>query len=163
MSPARHLPKRDYDALKAAFRALVQLVGGTRAAERITRVSHQQIDRYGSTHTDFVDVFAPMDVVADLEAECGQQVVTRKLAEMADHVLIPLPAVTGSSARIDVITARTVQSFGQMLTELGEARADGQIDAEEARKLDPQFSELITKLVKMRREVAQMAEGEDLP
>ena len=50
-----------------------------------------------------------------------------------------------------------------MLTELGEARADGQIDAEEARKLDPQFSELITKLVKMRREVAQMAEGEDLP
>jgi hypothetical protein len=163
MSPARYLSKREYDRLKAAFRELVRAVGGPNAAERITRVSHQQIVRYGSMATDFADVFAPIDVISDLEAECGNPIVSRELAEMAQHMVVPMPVLPGSTCRIDILTANAVSRFGTMLTELAEARADGKISAAEANELDPMIDDLISKLVKLKHEIAARGETEDRP
>lgn len=160
---ARHLPLSDYLALKAAFRRLVQTVGGSAEAGRITRVGQQAVDRYGSVNDDHRERFAPLDVIADLEAECGDAVVTRVLAEMSGHVMVALPVVPGSNARLDMVTGECLTEIGQAFAELGQARSDSRITPGEAEGLHTQIREAVETLLKLDRQVAAEAASEDQP
>lgn len=72
----RQLPATHYKRLKAAFRNLYRECGGTIAAAQATRLCKSQIHDCGNA--DKPD-FPALDVVADLEAECGKPVVTEVL------------------------------------------------------------------------------------
>jgi hypothetical protein len=78
-------------------------------------------------------------------------------------MVVPMPVLPGSTCRIDILTANAVSRFGTMLTELAEARADGKISAAEANELDPMIDDLISKLVKLKHEIAARGETEDRP
>lgn len=160
MSPARYLPKNDYLGLKATFRRLVVLVGGGNEAAAQTRVGQQALDRYGSISAEHEDRFAPADVIADLEAACGEPIVTRKLAELSGHVLVPLPVVQGSTARLDQVTGKALMEVGQVFTRLGEARADGVICDNEAAALKREIGEAVTMLLKLDRAIDAVSEVE---
>lgn len=153
MSPARYLARHDYDGLRSAFRGLVRLAGGARAAEQISRVSHQALDRYGSVNPDHADRFAPVDVIADLEAECGEPIVSRMLAEMSGHVLVHLPVVPGSNAELDQITGEALTEIGDVFLTLGKARADNAISGGEAEDLHGHIRDAIVMLLKLDRQV----------
>jgi len=136
MSPARFLPQRDYLSLKATFRRLVILVGGGNEAAAQTRVGQQALDRYGSVSAEHEDRFAPIDVIADLEAACGEPIVTRKLAELAGHVLSPLPSHVGGSAPLTKVTAEAMHKVSRVFADLGAAlENDGYINFEEDQQL----------------------------
>lgn len=134
----------DYLRLKAAFRRLVKLAGGQESSASVTRVDFQRIGRYGRAHEM---IFAPIDVVADLEADTARPEVTRILADMAGFVLIAKPPASGNAAWIAQLGALAKEA-GEALARLGEAfGADGDISAEEILSMD------------LRREVREVIEA----
>ena len=81
----RHLPAEDYHRLKAATRRLIKLCGGVEQAATVTRVEKSVLGDYASH--DKMQFFIPADVAADLEAECGQTVVSKLLVELGGEGL----------------------------------------------------------------------------
>lgn len=129
----RQLPQTDYFRLKAATRDLVTRVGGQEAAARVSRLkSHVTVGRYGRVQ----DVeFAPIDVVADLEAEIGEAPVTRALAALAGLIVIPRPAADGDGTWTRHLGA-IAREAGEIIQRVGEALADdGEVSAAEIRAL----------------------------
>lgn len=138
------LARRDYLGLKAAFRELVDLAGGQTAAARVARVSQQQLGRYCSTADEFEDCFPPADVVADLEAECGQPVLTRFMAALAGHDLHRRDPDRKSAllALFGEITSEAAETVGRIAADL----ADGVISEEEAAAQRKHLGELMDAL-----------------
>lgn len=89
MNSARELPRRDYDALKDATKALVESFANLAEAVEVTggRSDKARLSRYGNRHEE--GMFAPIDVIADLESRLGKPVVTAILADMLGFVLVP--------------------------------------------------------------------------
>ena len=90
----RVFSESEYMALKAAFRRLTKAVGGQESAASVTRVDYQRIGRYARPTEPS---FAPIDVVADLEADLGNPMITRVLADMQGYILIAKPPVDRAS------------------------------------------------------------------
>jgi hypothetical protein len=86
MNTARELPRRDYDALKEATKALVDGFASLQEAASITRSDPARLSRFGNRHEE--GMFAPIDVIADLEARLGTPVVTSILADMSGFILV---------------------------------------------------------------------------
>jgi hypothetical protein len=148
----RQLPASDYIGAKAAFRQLLKATGGGNEAARVTRVAQQVLSSYGSLDAQHAERFAPIDVVADLEAECGQPIVTRKLAELSNCLLVPLPR-SGSADELDRQTLRTAQEYAELIARVMAAGRDGKITAEEAPPILTDIHELMVELAGMAEAV----------
>lgn len=133
-----------YLRLKAAARALVKQAGGQEAAAMVTRAGHQTLSRYGLPDDA---AFMPVDVVADLEADVGQPVITRVLADLSGHLLVARPKVDGADPEwIERLSALAKES-GEAIARLGQALSvGGTITADEVRDLE------------LRRELREAAE-----
>lgn len=141
---ARIFPSVSYLSLKAAFRRLTKAVGGQESAASITRVDFQRIGRYGRTHEA---MFAPVDVVADLESDAGEPLVTRAMADLQGYLLIPKPPTTGDAQWVEHLGSLAKEA-GEAMAKLGEAFAHGgTITAAEVRDMD------------LRREVREAMEA----
>ncbi len=129
----RAFPAPAYQALKAAFRRLTKAAGGQESAASVTRVDHQRIGRYGRAQEP---MFAPVDVVADLEADVGEPHVTRMLADLQGCLLIPKPPLQGDPEWIAHLGALGKEA-GEALSCLSEAlESDGKITADEVRDME---------------------------
>ncbi|NMN56886.1 hypothetical protein FHT36_000764 [Xanthobacter sp. SG618] len=131
---ARPHREADYLALKGATRRLVEACGGLESAAAVTRTGFQVLSKYGRPAEP---VFAPVDVVADLEADAGVPLVTRALAALCNHVLVPLPRPEAGSGRWYRHISEVAQDAGAVVSRLGEALADdGEVSRAEVRALD---------------------------
>ena len=129
----RVFSESEYMALKTAFRRLTKAVGGQESAASVTRVDFQRIGRYARPNEPS---FAPIDVVADLEADLGNPMITRVLADMQGYILIAKPPVEGERRWIEHLGALGKEA-GEAIARLSEAFADGgTITAEDVRKLE---------------------------
>lgn len=156
----RYLPASDYSALKASTRHLVLTVGGPSAAANITRGDHQSVSRYGSANPEHDERFMPIDVVADLESECEQPIVTRMLAEQAGFLLVPMPRAAGGLA-LQMITAKALKETSEVFVSLADSLGDGKVDTAEADKVCKDIDEAIAKLAALRLQVlAEVETGE---
>lgn len=72
--------------LKRGTRMLAKACGGNEAAGDIVGRSGESVRRWGDPA---VPETIPAFFIAQLEAECGQPILTRMLAEMAGHLLKP--------------------------------------------------------------------------
>lgn len=160
MAKGRQLPDRDYQALKAAARQLVKANGGAVAAATVTRGDHQSISRYGSAHPDNADRFMPIDVLADLESECEQPVLTRELARLSGHVLVPVPHVTGSGRPLGIKTAQALKETSEVFVALAEAIGDGHLCADDATRIGQEIDEALAGLIALKLQVNAEAEAE---
>ncbi|MGQ3671645.1 phage regulatory CII family protein [Xanthobacter sp. TB0136] len=156
---ARRHRHADYLALKGATRRLVEACGGQESAATVTRVAPQTLNKYGHPHEG---VFAPVDVVADLEADAGDLLVTRALATISGHVLVRLPeGIEGSGCWYGHI-ADVAQGAGEVVRRLGAALADdGEVSAceiRELRLLEP-IRAAIVDLVELERALAVIKRG----
>lgn len=138
---SRRLSARDYLRLKGATADLLDANGGETDAAGRTRVGQTDLSRYQSRNGDHALRFMPIDVVADLEDAAGTPVVTRVLATMADCLLVPLPK--GHGGEVAVKTGRTAKEFGDVMTRVGEALADGEICEAEADGILTELRELM--------------------
>lgn len=81
-----------YKRLKGITHKLIKACGGLEAAAEETRAGKSSLANYADSrdHTAAASMFAPIDVIADLEAAVGAPLVTKELARLAGYDLIPL-------------------------------------------------------------------------
>lgn len=149
---ARQLPAVDYAGLKTATRQLRKSIGTQAEAAAATRVGQQTIAGYESTGQAHDADFAPIDVIADLEAECGQPLVTRKLAELSGHVLVPLP-VASKGGKLGRVTAAALKETAEVFAHLGAALEDERICGAEAETLGQDIDDAIAKLAALKLQI----------
>lgn len=136
-------PAAAYLALKAAVRRLTKGCGGQEAAAQVTRVDFQRIGRYGRPHEA---QHAPVDVIADLEADSGEPMVTRVLADLQGYVLVPKPGARAVPVGIEHL-GQVGREAGDVIAGLSDALADGEVTAGECRDLN------------LRRQVRELMEA----
>jgi hypothetical protein len=125
---ARQLPNRDYLALKAASRDLIEACGGVTRAAQCTRIAASQLSRACSDHES---QFLPVDVVADLEAECGQAIVTGALAALQHLSVTSRPRSVRTSDHVRCI-GEVSREFADFVQVQSSAAADGVVDRKES-------------------------------
>lgn len=160
-APPRILPRQAYLAIKAGFRLLVEAAGGVVAAAGGSRVGKTNLSDYGSINR--LDVFAPADVIADLEASVGEPVVTRALARLAGYELYRLPAAPAEVNWVRLLGEASADT-GAVIVRLARALGDdGRVTAAEVRTLDliALADEALSELVRLRvAAAATLAAGE---
>ena len=155
---ARQLPQSEYNGLKTVFRELVKRIGGVGHASSLTRVRHQEISNYGSAEADYAERFAPIDVVADLESEVGP-VVTRELARLSNHILVPLPQVARNGTPLGRITAKAMKETAEVFVRMGELLDDGVLTKVEGAQLRTEIREAMVALAMLELQVDQETKG----
>lgn len=156
----RVFPACSYMALKAAFRRLTKAVGGQESAASITRVDFQGIGRYGRAHEA---MFVPVDVVADLEADAGDPLVTRAMADLQGHLLVPKPPAEGDPEWVEHLGALGKEA-GEAIARLSEAFAHGgTITADEVREMElrREVAEAMEVLARIDKALEAVERGED--
>lgn len=154
---ARQLPAADYFGLKAAVRRLVTMAGHGPQAATITRVSQQRLSEYGQPGSP---LFAPIDVVADLEAECGP-IVTAQLAALCHHLLIPMPEACRRGSVLGRITGEAMKETSEVFIAIADIIKDGVVTGAEAVHLAHEIDQAIAKLVALKLQAAAESEGEE--
>jgi hypothetical protein len=134
----RNLLGDDHLVLKAAYRDLLKAAGGpVYAAQNITRTDPARLSRYGNPNEQ---MFAPVDVIRDLEAHVGEPIVTRVLADQAGHVMVPKKAAT-RSVDFDQHLACIAKELSDLVGGIAQAKADGTISAAEIEAIKTQIRE----------------------
>lgn len=129
---ARQLPLRDYLALKRATGLLVGEAGTLRAlAAQCGRKRWQVFSDWCDESQ--MDRFAPLDVIADLEALHGRPVIARALAALSNCTVVSLPDARSSLPGICL--GALARSTGKLIGGMAEALADQTIDGEERAQL----------------------------
>lgn len=136
--------------LKAAFRDLVAAAGGNVRAATLSRADSARLSRYGAVQET---TQAPIDVIAALEREVGEPIVTRVLAELAGYELVPRekPVETGQAMLVHV--GEIAGSAGQLLAELSSAVADQTITPTERETIDERARDAITQIEELRSDL----------
>ena len=160
MTQARALRAVDYIALKTSARRLVKAAGGVESAAQATRVGHAQLGRYGDQKSQ---ENMAVDVVADLESDVGAPIVTRALATLSGHLLIPIPPAVGDAEWIGHLGALG-KEFGEAMSKLSEAfRNGGTITAEESREMElrREVNEAMEALAKIAKALEALEAAEE--
>ncbi|MFP9138721.1 phage regulatory CII family protein [Devosia sp. XGJD_8] len=152
---ARQLPESDYFKLRAATRRLVKFAGNGSQAALITRVSQQRLSEYGQPEAQ---LFIPIDVVADLEAECGP-VVTTELAALSNYLLVPMPEACRKGAVLGRITGEAMKETSEVFITIADIIKDGVVTGAEVKRLSHEIDEALAKLVALKLQVAADSEA----
>lgn len=130
----RALSRDTYLALRAKVRDLIRDNGGLVPSSEATRLSKSTLGRCQTPHDDD---WMPVDVVADLEAQAGEPVVTRFLAGLLGYRLVPdedAAAPVAEPLSVDLVLqmgAAAAAGVGQFCGYAMTAAQDGRItDAE---------------------------------
>ncbi len=121
-----------YNALKTAFKLLVQDLGGLEAAATVTRVQRSQLSDYSNIN-HAVPSFAPADIILDLETVAGTPHVTAALARSQGYELVPVEAHTDHE--LSVLMAHLGRDVSGVFATASEALADSVITEAEAHDL----------------------------
>lgn len=119
--------------IKGTFRELVKLAGGQECVARLTGMPQSKISEAGSVN--HLDRAPRVDHVAMLEAETGQPLITKLLADLAG--LDVVPAGSHKSGDPHLHLARIIKESGEVTAEISQAGA---------RNLKRQADEAITAL-----------------
>ncbi|WP_319498045.1 phage regulatory CII family protein [uncultured Cohaesibacter sp.] len=159
MNIARQYAAEFYLRIRRRCRELTKKSGGVECAAELTRVSPAQIARYGQPQgADWM----PVDVVADLEKDIGEPVVTRTLALALGFELVRLPEGRWEGD-INQQLAAMLREMGDVVQKVGQALADdGCISQDEARRLRlrKELADLLQVAVGMDVAIKQIEEGE---
>ena len=141
--------------IKALARRLIDVTGGLESAAMICRASKSSLGLYGRPdHEQHI----PADVIADLEADAGEPLVTRELARLAGFTLAPLTGddqpLPTDPARLVTRMARELGTFAQAVEDMDEdgIREPHEVDAciEAALDLQTRISKAVEELRRYR-------------
>lgn len=134
--------------LKAKWRDLVKISGGTDHAGALVGVGISRISDYGSPL--HMDRFPRIDQIAHLELDCGVPIFTRYLADLHGFDLVQRDAA--QPVGIHAHFARIVREARDVEIKMAEAMADGSISDTEKAEIIKEASEAITALQAMLAE-----------
>ncbi|WP_319532836.1 phage regulatory CII family protein [uncultured Cohaesibacter sp.] len=159
MTSARQYASDFYLRLRRRCRELIKKGGGIECSAETTRVNQAQMGRYGLAHgADWM----PVDVVADLEKDIGEPVVSRALVQAIGYEVIKLPEGRWEGD-INQQLAAMFKEVGEVTQHIGQCLADdGCISADEARqhRLRKEIGDAVQVLVGMDKRIMQIEEGE---
>ena len=156
MTIARIFSNETYERLKGAARDLIGAAGGPRRCQGITRGTESLLSRYGARQEE---VFAPIDVIADLEKDAGEPIVTKLLAELSGHLLVPMPTATGDTNwKAHVVSL--LSECGKVPIGLTQATLDDEVSRAEAKELLPQVTAAQVVLAALADSLTRVVEGE---
>lgn len=134
--------------LKAATRDLIKLAGGLARAAEVALVSTSHLSRWQSAESDDLITIA---AALALEAETGIASVTSVMAGINGRTV---SAGTGEPVTSPACVLRQhadiVQEAGQLMVQVSDACADGQLTPGEIERLDRQLGALDTATEKFR-------------
>lgn len=147
-------------ALKAAVRRALILAGGGDSVQYATRVKAPALSRYASSQEEHQENHCPIDVALDLDLEAGQPVITTLMARAQGYDLHPTePAIYSDIPWCSKLGAIARQD-GLLHGMIGEALADGQINALEAKCIVDEIDRHMDQLRSLRARVeAEGAQG----
>ena len=119
----RQLPGDAYEKLKALTRRLVKIAGGVEHAAKLTRVGKSELSDYGNPNSP---KFMPADIIADLESEVGEGILTAGLARLLEDGM----SKHGALGPVELGAAVTV-ALGEFQSAALAAIEDGHIDNHE--------------------------------
>lgn len=154
---ARQLPAADYYKLKGAVRNLVRVAGNGSQAASATRVSQQRLSDYGNPQAA---LFMPIDVVADLEAECGP-IVTAELAALCHHLLVPMPESYRDGSVLGRVTGEAMKETSEVFIAISDIMKDGKITGSELARLSHEIDQAMAKLAALKMQAVAECEGEE--
>jgi hypothetical protein len=128
----RHLPALEYLAMKDTFHRLVEGLGGPHRAAAFTRVSAQMLSNYGNPNDDS---FAPIDVVADLESEAAEPIVTRLLAGFVNSDVVMRPNPKANAETFFRHLGDTTRAGAKLTQAQADALEDARVDAAERKAI----------------------------
>jgi hypothetical protein len=137
---ARLLPARDYKRIKAVSRDLVNAAGGAQRICTITRASPARLSE--ALAPQCIDRFLAVDQIADLEADCGEPIVTRELADMAGFDLIARSSSHPKATELENFSSAT-KEFADFASAFARAARDGHFDSDEKIRIRNEVRELI--------------------
>ncbi|SNY94095.1 hypothetical protein SAMN04515647_4418 [Cohaesibacter sp. ES.047] len=158
MTEARQYAADFYLRLRHRCRALIKTCGGIECAADLSRVSQAHIGRYGAP--DGRD-WMPADVIADLEKDIGEPVVSRALVQALGFEVVKLPDGRWDGD-INQQLAAMFKEVGEVTHHIGECLADdGEITPDECRahRLRKEIDDALQVLVGMKQRVKQIEEG----
>lgn len=135
--------KEVYLQIKAATRSLIKNCGGAEWASSVTRVNKTVLSDYQNVKRP--DFYMPADVVTDLEAECGDPIVTKLLCSLAGGYYVPLPTQVGDEV-LPAHLAQIGKEVADVFSAVSVALADGQLSAEEKDRILSEIEEAINAL-----------------
>jgi len=151
----RQIPERDAIALKEAARALVEKVGGVRAAAALLRRSASRISEAIDVH--HMDRWLNLEQVAELECKAEAPIVTRALASL-HHLQVeraPTPLVAPWNERL----AHIIATCSKVESDLAVSNSDNVIDLKEARAMSAPVDEAIAALDSLRQALDKVKRG----
>lgn len=157
MSELRKTTTEMRAALKSAVRRVVSLAGGGDSVQYATRVKAPALSRYGSTGDEHVDNHCPIDVALDLDLEAGQAVILGALAKAQGFELQPISAAVYSDIPWCAKLGAIARQDGMLHGMIGEALADGEINAHEAKCIVEEIDRHMDQLRSLRARIE--AEG----
>jgi hypothetical protein len=141
--------------LKQRFGGLLDKCGGVKRAEMMTRVGRSNL--YDYANPGRCDLFAPIDVVADLERASGFSPVTEALAFINDaYVVKPTPHEKMRIAFGSVMPS-IGQDIGELLKNAYAAAEDGKFSAAERMQLIANINKAISDLMWARGALEEKA------
>ncbi len=150
--------------IKALSRRLTKLCGGQESAMLIDGMPldrHQTLSDYGNPKSDLV---IRADVLALMEADCGQPLVTSRLARHTGHLLVKLPPGARDIVDLGRVTGRAMKEVGEVFAGLGQSLDDGVLSHVEgtdvAREIDEAIVMLATLKLMVEERVRRDAGGE---
>lgn len=146
-------------ALKAAVRRAVTLAGGGDSVTYATRVDASSLSRYGSPKAEHEKTHCPIDVALDLDREAGEAVITGAMAKALGFELLPMVPAEVSGVPWETKLCRLGQVRGEFYGVMGEALADGHLDAAEAGRIDAKIEEEIAQLRKIQARIRKEGEA----
>lgn len=155
---AAALPDGLFTLIKSAIRELVAACAvpgstGPERVEQLTGYSRGTISRWqGDAYRDL----PPLDVVVLLEFTTQRPVVSRWLASLSNHQLVPM-ADDGDTGCLVHDLVRTSGTAARVTGELSAALADGVVTPREAKAVKAAIGEHMETLTSVRRKLAGVA------
>ncbi|WP_180966876.1 hypothetical protein [Cohaesibacter celericrescens] len=149
-----------YLRLIGKVRELTRKCGGVECAADVTRVSFGTLSRYQRVQSP---EYARIDVIIDLEKDCGVPVVSAAMARASGHALVKLPDgvgrgdVVGTLGRLHAELADVTGRIGQCLANDGCVTRDEIIQT----RLRKEIDDLLRAVVAMDAEIKAIEEGGD--
>ncbi|PLW79091.1 hypothetical protein C0081_02340 [Cohaesibacter celericrescens] len=148
-----------YLRLRRRCRDIVKKAGGIECASEITRVNQAQLARYGQPHgADWM----PADVIADLEKDIGEPIVSRALVQLQGYEIVKLPDGRWEGD-INQQLAQMFKEIGEISQKIGVCLADdGCVSRDEARQhqLRKEIADALSVLVGMDQSIKLIEESE---
>lgn len=159
MTKARQHPIEIYKRLGRRQRELITECGGIKCAAELTRVEQAHIGRF---HNRNAAEQMPVDVVADLEKDAGEPIVSRALVQLLGYEVVKLPEGRWEGD-INQQLAAMFKEVGEVTQKIGQALADdGCVSRSEALqlRLRKEIADALQVLVGMDHAIRQIEESE---